>query len=145
MHPVFDRDAVVAQGLPYIDEIAVTIAAPRALVWDALVRYVDTRLVAPKQRRLARLLGADSPGGFAPSERITQRRLALVGRHRFARYELMFELADGASGTVLRAITYAAFPGLHGRIYRALVLGTRLHVLATRGMLNAVQRRALAA
>lgn len=145
MHPGFERDPEAARGLPYVDELAVTIDAPRAAVWDALLRHVDHLLDATSKRRLARILGAEPATGFVQSERVVQRRLALTGRHRFARYELMFELADAAKGTVLRAITYAAFPGLGGRIYRALVVGTRLHVLVTRGMLTAVQRRALAA
>jgi hypothetical protein len=41
---------------------------------------------------------------------------------------------------VLRAKTYAEFPGLRGRIYRALVIGTGAHVLATNHMLRAIQR-----
>jgi hypothetical protein len=141
----FEQAPDAAAGLPYVDELALTIDAPRALVWDALLRHIDQLLQATSERRLARVLGTEPTAGFRQSERIVQRRLALTGRHRFARYELMFELADAAKGTVLRAITYAAFPGLGGRIFRALVIGTRLHVLATRGMLTAVQRRALAA
>lgn len=142
MHGSFDREVPVAEGLPYVDEHPVTIGASRAVVWDALVRYIDDNFDAATPPRLARMLGAQPPRGFAESERIAQRRLALVGRHRFARYELMFELADAASGTVLRVITYAVFPGLGGRIYRALVVGTRLHVLATRSILAGVRRQA---
>jgi len=78
------------------------------------------------------------------AERESERRLALAGRHRFSRYRLIFELDDGAPGaTVLRASTYAIFPGVHGWLYRAMVIGTRLHVLATRGILHAVRRRSV--
>lgn len=48
-------------------------------------------------------------------------------------------------GTLLRATTYAEFPGLRGRGYRALVIGSRLHVVATRGMLRSVARASQAA
>lgn len=63
----------------------------------------------------------------------------LRGRHRFSRYELAFDLAPrDASSTRLRATTRAAFPGPQGRVYRALVIGTRLHVLAARALLRRV-------
>jgi len=42
----------------------------------------------------------------------------------------------------VRAETRAEFPGLQGSVYRALVIGTRGHVLVTRRILAAVQRRA---
>jgi hypothetical protein len=42
----------------------------------------------------------------------------------------------------VRAETRAAFPGLQGRAYRALVIGTRGHVLAVRRLLRAVKARA---
>jgi hypothetical protein len=44
---------------------------------------------------------------------------------------------------VLTATTRAAFPGARGQAYRALVIGTRAHVLATRHMLHAVRRLSL--
>jgi hypothetical protein len=69
--------------------------------------------------------------------------LALAGRHRFSDYALVFRLEElGANRTRLRAETRAEFPGVKGRIYRAMVIGTRGHVLATRRLLGAVQRRA---
>jgi hypothetical protein len=63
----------------------------------------------------------------APSE------LGLAGRHRFSTYLLSFRLEDAGSGrTKLVAETRAAFPGLKGSAYRALVIGTRMHVLVTK-------------
>jgi hypothetical protein len=44
---------------------------------------------------------------------------------------------------MLRATTYAAFPGARGQAYRALVIGSRAHVLAGRHLLHAVRRLAL--
>ena len=68
----------------------------------------------------------------------------MAGRHRFSRYRLVFELVDAADDeTQLSARTYAEFPGLRGRAYRALVIGTRLHVLATNQILRSVRRAAL--
>ena len=64
----------------------------------------------------------------------------LSGRHRFSRYRLVF--VDRAAGphSVLKALTYAAFPGLHGRVYRLLVISSRAHVLATRAVLARIRR-----
>ena len=68
----------------------------------------------------------------------------MAGRHRFSHYRLVFELVDAADDeTHLSARTYAEFPGLRGRVYRALVIGTRLHVLATNQILRSVRRAAL--
>ena len=130
--------------LPYVDQHAVTIAAPRATVWAALEGYVADTLGAKRMPLLGRMLGTDPPSGFGVAQREPERRLALAGRHRFSRYRLVFELSDGpGEGTVLRALTYAVFPGAHGFVYRTLVIGTRLHVLATRGILHAVRRRSV--
>lgn len=133
-----------AHDLPYVDQHAVTVDAPRAAVWAALERYANESLCATKVELLGRLLGADPPSGFGVAERDPERRLALAGRHRFSRYRLVFELDEGPdNGTVLRALTYAVFPGVPGLVYRTLVIGTRLHVVATRGMLHAVRRRSV--
>jgi hypothetical protein len=72
----------VSSDLPYVDQHAVTIAAPRDRVWAALRQYAT-------------------------------------------------------------ATTRASFPGARGQAYRALVIGTRAHVLATRHMLHAVRRLSL--
>ncbi len=131
--------------LPYVDQHALAIDAPRGVVWAALERYVAESIGAGNLPLLGRLLGTEPRGGFAVIERAHAQRIVLGGRHRFARYRLIFELdAAPGGGTVLRALTYAAFPGVRGSIYRALVIGTRMHVLATRGMLHAVRRRSIA-
>ena len=90
------------------------------------------------------ILGHDPPAGFEVEREIPGEQLDMAGRHRFSRYRLVFELADAADNeTRLSARTYAEFPGLHGRVYRALVIGTRLHVLATNQILRSIRRAAL--
>lgn len=88
---------------------------------------------------LARLLGcepAHSTAEFAgrlgetvPGFRVVEsdpgRRLPLRGRHRFADYALTFVL----NGDCLRAQTHAAFLGVLGRLYRAVVIGSGGHRL----------------
>jgi hypothetical protein len=125
--------------LPFVDEHRIEIAASRGLVWTALRRYADSslRLAGP----LRPLLGTEPPAGFEVTREVPNRHLGLAGRHRFARYLLAFDLTDGVAGaTVLSARSYAAFPGPHGRAYRALVIGTRGHVVAVRYMLRAIRR-----
>jgi hypothetical protein len=130
------------EELPYVDRHELAIDAPRAIVWDALEGYVRETLGARRFPSLGRVLGTEPASGFAVVRREPSRTLELAGRHRFARYRLRFELDDGANGgTRLVAVTHAEFPGVRGWVYRTLVIGTRLHVLATRGILRAVQRR----
>jgi len=57
---------------------------------------------------------------------------------------LAFEVSDASDGaTQLSAQTYAEFPGVRGRAYRALVIGTRAHVVATHHILRSIRRLAL--
>jgi hypothetical protein len=137
-----DESAGDQSGLPYVDEHRIEIAAPRDLVWTALRRYADSSLRLAGPMRL--LLRAEPPAGFAVAREVPNRHLALAGRHRFSRYLLAFDLADGADGTtVLSARSHAAFPGPHGRAYRALVIGTRGHVVAVKHILRGVRRASL--
>lgn len=132
--------------LPYIDEHTVRIDAPRNVVWTGLRQYIESMLHGTERNPLVALLGPQPRAGFEVAESIEQQRLSLAGRHRFSRYRLVFELSDvPGGGTCLHARSYAAFPGLHGRAYRALVIGTRLHVVATNHMLRRIRAAALRA
>lgn len=143
--------------MPFIDEHALAIDASREQVWDALLKVAPGSFEGGATAAVARLLGcepASSTGprplsvgstipGFAVTEAEPGSRLVLSGRHRFSRYELVFTLREDArSGTRLGAETRAVFPGIHGRAYRAAVIGTRGHVVVVRRMLSAVARRA---
>jgi hypothetical protein len=134
-----------ADGLPYLDEHTLSVAASRDVVWSALHRHVAASLLLGDRSPLVLLLGTVPRGGFEVSESSRPDRLILAGRHRFSRYRLAFELVQAPGGTtLLRARSYAAFPGVHGRVYRALVIDTRLHVLATTRILRSVRRLSLA-
>ncbi|WP_157592243.1 hypothetical protein [Solirubrobacter soli] len=73
-----------------------------------------------------------APGSAPPVAAQHPGRLELRGRHRFARYALVF-LIDGGR---VRAQTYAAFPGVEGRAYRALVIGSGAHRVVTKRLLR---------
>ena len=130
--------------LPFVDEHRTTIEAPRELIWPRLREYVDRMLAANERGVFARLLGADPPAGFEVSEEVPGEQVVLSGRHRFSRYALVLEIDPSGEQTVLRARTFAAFPGPHGRVYRLLVISSRAHVVATRRILESIRKTCLA-
>jgi hypothetical protein len=123
------------ERLPYIDEHAITVAASRAETWPAVLRTICRDPQDP----------STVPTGFVLDEARPPERLALKGRHLFARYLWVFELdADGPGRTRVRSATWALFPGLHGKIYRALVIGTGAHRVVVRATLRRIASTALA-
>jgi hypothetical protein len=130
-----------ATQLPYLDEHETVVLAPPDAVWAALRTYADKSLGFGAGNPLALILGTQPRMGFEATHEVPMRELRMAGRHRFSRYALVFELAQDVGGqTTLKARSYAEFPGLHGRMYRALVVGTRAHVVATRHILGSVRR-----
>lgn len=122
------------ERLPYIDEHAITLDANRAETWSALLRVMCRDPHDP----------FTVPIGFVLDEARQPERFALRGRHLFAVYRWVFELdAESAGRTRLRAITWAAFPGVHGKAYRALVIGTGAHRVVTRRTLKRIAAAAL--
>ena len=105
------------ERLPYIDEHAISVAASRAETWPAVLRTICRDPHDPAR-----------PARSALDEARPPERLALKGRHPFATYRWVFELdAEAPQRTCVRAATWARFPGLHGKMYRALVIGTGAH------------------
>jgi hypothetical protein len=147
--------AIAGEGLPRVDEHSVAVAAAPLVTWDAMRRVVEQSFSSFAV--VARALGChdvDARGprplavgstfpGFHVAAADAPRELELVGRHRFSRYALIFRLDESINGTVeLRAETRAEFPGVQGRIYRAMVIGTGGHVLGVKRLLAAAKRRA---
>lgn len=136
--------------LPYVDEHAVPTGASRDAVWSALTHVLQHTMNGAA--RLARLLGTDPasatpsfegrPGETLPGFRVVDsepgHRLTLQGRHRFSRYRLTFLLDDDQ----LRAQSHAAFPGAHGALYRAAVISSGGHRIATRRILRQIEKHA---
>jgi hypothetical protein len=146
----------VGERLPHIDGHAVDVAAAPEVVWGSLLRVVEGSFGSTATARFARLLGCTDvevhgprpldAGSTFPGFHIEAARrpheLTLAGSHRFSDYALIFKLDEPTPGhTRIHAETRALFPGLKGRIYRALVIGTRSHALLTRRLLAAVKHR----
>jgi hypothetical protein len=146
-----------SQRLPHVDEHSVAVDAGRQATWEALLRVVEGSVSSTAAPRYARLVGcADTTAsgprplaagstvpGFHVESTTEPGELALAGSHRFSDYALIFRLDELEGGdTRIRAETRAEFPGLKGTVYRGLVIGTRMHVLAARRILGAAKRRA---
>jgi hypothetical protein len=117
------------ERLPYIDEHAITVPASRATTWHAVLRTLCSNPEDPET----------VPFGFALDAAEQPERLAMKGRHWFSVYKLIFLLSDDADGgTRVVAQTWAAFPGLKGKIYRALVIGSGGHRIVVRNMLKRI-------
>lgn len=145
------------ERLPFVDEHRVVIRAAAADVWDVLAVVAAGMGTGVVTARYAGLVGAEprrragrfpDPGasvpGFEVAQAVPEKLLRLAGRHRFARYELTFRLAEGENPgeTVLRAETRADFPGVAGTAYRTLVIGSGGHRVAVPRLLRVVRARA---
>jgi hypothetical protein len=148
------------ERLPYIDEHSIYVGASPERAWAALMALGGTMqtpagpLASAMGLQPAAASGDWSAGaeagatlpGFLVEQASPPSRLALRGRHRFSRYALVFELEDrGPGGTRVSARSWAAFPGLHGRCYRALVIGSGAHRVVVRRLLRSIERRAYSA
>jgi hypothetical protein len=135
--------------LPLIDEHRVRVAAPRTAVWEAL--GASLRGQARAGGGAARLLGCrpsraegdpmhagSTIPGFAVAEAVPGERLVLAGRHHFSAYRLVFSLVGDDGAVALVARSEGRFPGLHGRAYRALVIGSGGHRVVMRRWLRRI-------
>ena len=143
--------------LPFVDAWSVDVDAPPAVVWEVLLASAPAAGNGPVRRVWARLLGCDpceSNGlaphrigaerpGFAVCESVPPATYALAGRHRFARYQLVFRISQrGGAGSRLTAETFASFPATPGRLYRTVVIDAKPHALVMWITLRLLRRRA---
>lgn len=137
--------------LLFVDRHCIDVAGSPAATWAALAHVLARSFGGKGSSWFAGVLGCtdtavtgapltvgSAVAGFHVVEVRPERYVALAGRHRFSRYALIFELRD----QTLCATTRAEFPGLHGRVYRGLVIGSGGHVIVVKRILKAVRRRA---
>jgi hypothetical protein len=142
--------------LPPLDVHATNVATGVENVWPAVLETVDRAFSGPWAGRYARVVGcvprsASGPRplaegstlpGFRVVAAIPESELVLEGRHRFASYGLIVRLEPlGTDRSRLTAETRAAFPGRAGALYRLLVVGTGVHVIAVRRLLSHMKGR----
>jgi hypothetical protein len=142
---------------PRVDEHSVAVEAAPQVVWDAMLHVVEQSFSSSWAAAVARVLGCRDVAAFGPRPLVVGsafpgfhvasadalREVELAGCHRFSRYALIFRLDELANGRVqLRAETRAEFPGVLGKIYRAMVIGTGGHVLVVKRLLASAKRRA---
>jgi hypothetical protein len=135
--------------LPYIDEHARAVTTGAEATRHAVVRTLRAEFSggAPFARALGatpadvngdwsgsgEIRGATLPG-FTVVEARYPSRIELAGKHRFSRYRLVILIDEDR----VRAQTYAEFPGALGRMYKALVIGSRAHRFVVRRMLRRI-------
>jgi hypothetical protein len=110
--------------------------------WDAVVRMARGRLSRPAPAVFVALWQLEPASGFSIVEETALRHLVLRGCHRFARYELTFDVDRGHDGITVSARTSAVFAGVAGRAYCALVIGSGGHRIVVRRMLARIARSA---
>ena len=130
--------------LPFIDEHTTVVPAPADATWTAARDVLNVPLRG-LGLRYARLIQVRGDRVFTLEDAQPPVRLGLTGRHRFSRYALTVTLrAVDPHRTEVTARTDAEFPGAAGRVYRALVIDSRAHVLAMRFVLRRIARRTVA-
>lgn len=116
-----------------------TVPATPARTWLGVVRFVRRELLSQPNAALGAVLGISAGTGWTVSrEDPADRSLRVEGRHRFARYAIDFAVLPAGADATVRATSFAEFLGPAGRVYRHLVVSTRLHVLATNWLLRRV-------
>ncbi|MFF3491626.1 hypothetical protein ACFYWS_09780 [Streptomyces sp. NPDC002795] len=139
---------------PFVDEHRIMVDAPTERVWPVLASEfggssgrlfeVYARFIGAKPLRSGGepLAEGSTLPGFAVVEAVPGRSVRLVGRHLYSRYELTFDLTERPGGTLVRARTYASFPGPLGRVYRLLVIESGAHRALMVRRMAAVRKRA---
>jgi hypothetical protein len=129
--------------LPFIDEHSVSVAVPVDRAFNVAAEIMPRMASTGPSSVYARLVGCDGGRPFHVESSERPRVLILRGRHRFSNYELALLIEpDGDASSTIRAATRASFPGVAGGLYRAAVIGTGAHRIATNRLLGLIKERA---
>ncbi len=143
--------------LPFVDELDIQLKATPEAVYLAVARHIERSLQSSGPRLFSRILACQSRGssfsvppaagqvtnGFHVAQAESPGLLVLEGTHRFAIARLSCIIGPGEEGrTRLAARTAAAFPGLKGALYRALVISSGAHTVVVKQMLAKISRLA---
>jgi hypothetical protein len=143
----------VTGALPKIDAHEVLVDVPPDQAWAALLSSFTRGSTGAGWRVFAKAIrcqpdsahgdpdavGASIPG-FRVVGSVPPSEWKLEGSHLFSRYSLTFRITPlEGERCLIRAESSAVFPGLHGRVYRALVIGTGGHVVAVRNIVRRIK------
>jgi hypothetical protein len=145
-----------ATALPRIDEHEISVDVSAEEAWPFVLAGFEGLSTRPGWRAFARAIRCTpdrasgklvAVGSTIPGFRVTRclqpTEWGLEGRHLFSSYGLTFRITPlDAAHCRIQAESRAAFPGLHGTAYRALVIGTGGHVIAVRGILRRIKNEA---
>jgi hypothetical protein len=146
----------IDSALPYIDENAISVSVPAPVAWTAVVAVFGRLTTRPVWRIFAkavrckpdRAIGTavtvgEALPGFLVARCEAPTEWALEGEHLFSRYALTFRIARVDSGHCrVAAHSSAEFPGPHGKIYRAMVIGSGGHAIGVCGILRSIKTEA---
>ncbi len=131
--------------------------APPAVVWDTLMAACPGPRASGPLRLMGALLGVEPAAanglashvigaerpGLIVREVVRPATWAAAGRHRFARYQVVFRIEPSASGgSRLSLETYASFPGRAGAAWQRMVMASGVYGAAVRALLARLRRRA---
>lgn len=147
--------AIRAAALPLVDRHGFRTAAGAEQVWAALAPTLLASFGTRRARWFAGVVGCSErkvsrPFLMRPGDRLAGFRivtaerpveLVLEGEHRFARYALVFRVAERDGITTVGAETRAAFPSSPGRAYHGLVVGSGAHARTVRRILRGLRQR----
>jgi hypothetical protein len=148
--------AMVDSALPCIDEHEISVNVPASVAWTALVAVFGRLTTRPTSRIFAkavrcrpnRAIGTavtvgEALPGFLVARCEVPKEWALEGEHLFSRYAVTFQIASVDSEHCrVAAQSSAEFPGLHGKIYRTIVIGSGGHAIGVRRILRSIKTKA---
>ena len=123
--------------LPLVDDHMIRVDASLLARRVAMAKVAHRIAERPVPRLFSKLWRLETPTTFNIAEE-TPDRITLAGKHRFATYELVLEIVNDE----VHARTNAEFPGVAGRAYRAVVIGSGGHALVAKALLRAIGRAA---
>ncbi|MDT9701082.1 hypothetical protein [Streptomyces sp. P17] len=138
-------------ALPYVDEHTTIVVADADALWRGLSEALDTAFGGGHYARLVGCADVSAAGprplaegstlpGFRVAAADKGHELVLTGSHRYSVYSLTFRIEEAGPGRyLLKAETRAAFPGLTGRLYRRLAIGTGGHALGMKRLLASIR------
>jgi hypothetical protein len=146
----------IDSALPCIDEHEISLNVPAPVAWNAVVAVFGRLTTRPAWRVFSKAVrckpdhavgtavtAGDAVPGFLVARSEAPTEWALEGEHLFSRYGLTFRIAPVDSGHCrVAAHSSAEFPGLHGKIYRAMVIGSGGHAIGVRRILRSIKTEA---